>query len=108
MVQEDSGPAMYCPIWVYIWKHAFITESFPMLKSNSSTKEIAGKTLLTPKLLAFLNCCIMMATAHFAQNVSEAEKRVSVSTHCPKMVAEHAHGDAQEAREAVMNANGLM
>jgi hypothetical protein len=96
---------MYGPIWVYLWKNTFLRE-FPMLKPQSRTKEIAGKPLLTPEILAFFDCCV--ATAHHAQNVAEAEKRTPITTLCPLFVAEHARDESREVREKVLKENDLL
>ncbi len=68
--QDDLGLAMYCPVWVYLWKTASVGLC-PMLKQNShiTWKEIGTGTQLLrvaplAELLAFFDCCIMMVTAH--------------------------------------------
>ncbi len=96
---------MYGAIWVYLWKNTFLHE-FPILKPLSSTKEIAGKQLLTPKILEFFDCCV--ATAHHVQNVAEAEKLMPITTLCPLFVAEHVLDESREVREKVMKANDLL
>ncbi len=90
---------MYGPVWTYLWKTTFITE-FPLLKSNAMTKEICRHLLVTPDLLAFIDTC--MATAHYAQNIQEAEQQVSTQTLVPKYIAKHAHSVAKQAREKIM------
>ncbi len=77
-----------------------------MLKPLASTKDIAGKQLLNPELLAFSNCCV--ATSHHAQNVAEVEKQMPIATLCPKFVTEYGFDESREVREKVMKANALI
>ncbi len=53
-----------------------------------------------PDLLAFFDTC--MVTAHYAQNIQEAELQVSTQTLIPKYIAKHAHTAAKQAREKIM------
>jgi hypothetical protein len=99
------GPR-YGPVWVYLWKTTFkFTSEFLMLKSGECSREIGGQLLLTPNLLAFFDCCVVVA--HDVQNVAEAEKRTPLSVLCPKLVAEHEHPMAKENRDSVMLANSF-
>ena len=98
-MQAASGAAMYGPIWVHLWNTTFI-EQLPLLKRDGFSKEIMGRPLVTPELLAFFDACV--ATAAFAQNIAEAEKLVPTQLLVPKFVAEHAHADARELREKLM------